>query len=318
MRGYKAFNKDLTCRDMQYEIGKEYVFEGEPIPCKQGFHFCETIGDCYKFYQRNENTRICEVEVTGKIVKDDSKYVTNKIKILREITNNNLRKGNIGDNNTGYLNSGFNNYGDRNSGDNNYGDWNSGNRNIGDCNAGIKNSGFYNSGDFNSGDRNSGHQNSGFRNSGMENSGDWNSGNKNSGDANSGDRNSGIKNSGDWNSGNRSSGVFNTEKKPTIKMFDKDSAWTYNDWFNSRAREIMASCPHSHSDYIGRYEITDEEKENHPEYKTTGGYVKKYTVTTEDRQKWWDKLSKKDKEEVKALPNFDEKKFCECVGIEHI
>lgn len=318
MRGYKAFNKDLTCRDMQYEIGKEYVFEGEPIPCKQGFHFCETIGDCYNFYPKYESTRICEVEVTGDIVKEDFKYVTNKIKIIREITNKNQRKGNIGSNNTGYLNSGFNNYGDRNCGDNNDGDWNCGDRNIGNFNTGDANSGYYNSGSFNSGMKNSGNQNRGLSNSGDRNSGDWNSGNKNSGNKNSGNRNSGDRNSGDWNSGNRSGGVFNTKKRPKIKMFDKESPWTYNDWFNSRAREIMESCPNSYSDYIGTYEITDEEKENHKEYKTTGGYVKKYTVTTKDKQKWWDNLSEEDKNEVKALPNFDEKKFCECVGIEHI
>lgn len=32
MKGYKAFNNDLTCRGMQYKIGKEYVFDGKPIP----------------------------------------------------------------------------------------------------------------------------------------------------------------------------------------------------------------------------------------------------------------------------------------------
>lgn len=308
MRGYKAFNKDLKCRDMQYEIGKEYVFEGEPIPCEQGFHFCETIGDCYNFYQKNENTRICEIEATGEIKKDELKYITNKIKIIKEITKENIRKGNIGNYNTGYLNSGYENNGDRNCGDKNSGDWNCGDKNKGNFNTGDANSGYYNSGNFNYGYRNSGDKNSGGNNSGDKNSGNWNSG----------DRNSGIGNSGDWNRGNQSSGVFNTEKNPTIKMFDKESSWTYDDWLNSHARIIMERCPYSYSDYIGTYEITDKEKENHPEYKTTGGYVKVYIVTTKDRQEWWDKLSKKDKDEVKALPNFDEKKFCECVGIEHI
>ena len=55
MKGYKAFNNDLTCRGMQYEIGKEYVFDGEPIPCRQGFHFCETIADCYEFYPMSDD-----------------------------------------------------------------------------------------------------------------------------------------------------------------------------------------------------------------------------------------------------------------------
>ena len=293
MKGYKAFNNDLTCRGMQYEIGKEYVFDGEPIPCRQGFHFCETIADCYEFYPMSDDTRICEVEATGEIAEDGVKRVTNGIKVLAEITCDNLRKGNTGASNSGYRNSGYRNSGYRNSGDRN-------------------------SGDSNSGDRNSGYRNSGYRNSGNWNSGDRNSGDWNSGDWNSGDRNSGYSNSGNWNSGNWNSGVFNTEKKPTIKMFDKDSSWTYDDWYDSQVRRIMEGCPYSYSDYIPAGDMTDEEKENHPEYKTIGGFVKTFTVTVEDKQKWWDNLSESDKNEVKALPNFDAEKFCKCVGIEHI
>ena len=268
MKGYKAFNSDLTCRGMQYEIGKEYKFDGEPIPCRQGFHFCETIADCYEFYPMNDNTRICEVEATGDIAKDGVKRVTNVIKILAEITCDNLRKGNTGTSNSGY----------RNSGDSNSGVWNSGN----------------------------------------SNSGDWNSGDWNSGYSNSGDSNSGNRNSGDWNSGYRSSGVFCTEKQPTIKIFDVQTDWTFDDWTDSEAYKVMSKCPYSYSDYIGADDMTDEEKERHPEYKTIGGYVKTFTATAEDKQKWWDSLSKSDKNEVKALPNFDADKFCECVGIEHL
>jgi hypothetical protein len=80
----------------------------------------------------------------------------------------------------------------------------------------------------------------------------------------------------------------------------------------------MKGCPYSYSDFIDADDMTDEEKENHPEHKTTGGFVKTFTVTAEDKQKWWDSLSESDKNEVKALPNFDADKFCKCVGIEHI
>ena len=226
----------------------------------------------------SDDTRICEIEATGDIAEEGVKRVTNVIKILAEITCDNLRKGNTGASNSGYSNSG---------------NWNSGN---------------WNSGDRNSGDRNSGDWNSG----------DWNSGDRNSGDWNSGDRNSGYRNSGDWNSGDWNSGVFNTDKTPTIKMFDKDSSWTYDDWRDSRARRIMEGCPYSYSDYIPAGDMTDEEKENHPEHKTIGGFVKVFTATAEDKQKWWDSLSESDKNEVKALPNFDAGKFCKCVGIEHI
>ena len=233
MKGYKAFNSDLTCRGMQYEIGKEYTFDGEPIPCRQGFHFCETISDCYKFYPMSDNTRICEVEATGDIAEEGVKCVTNVIKILAEITCDNLRKGNTGTSNSGY-------------------------------------------------------------------------------------RNSGNRNSGDWNSGYRSSGVFCTEKQPTIKIFDVQTDWTFDDWTDSEAYKVMSKCPYSYSDYIVADDMTDEEKERHPEYKTIGGYVKTFTATAEDKQKWWDSLSERDKNEVKALPNFDADKFCECVGIEHL
>ena len=323
MKGYKAFDSDLTCRGMQYEVGKEYKFDSEPIPCRQGFHFCETIADCYEFYPMNDDTRICEVEATGDIAKDGIKRVTNAIKILAEITCDNLRKGNTGTSNSGYRNSGDwnsgnSNSGDSNSGYSNSGDWNSGNSNSGVWNSGVWNSGNCNSGNSNSGYSNSGDWNSGNSNSGDSNSGNSNSGNSNSGYSNSGDWNSGDSNSGDWNSGYRSSGVFCTEKQPTIKIFDVQTDWTFDDWTDSEAYKVLSKCPYSYSDYIVADDMTDEEKERHPEYKTIGGYVKTFTATAEDKQKWWDSLSERDKNEVKELPNFDADKFCECVGIEHI
>ena len=345
MRGYKAFNSDLTCRDMQYEVGKEYKFDGKPIPCRQGFHFCETISDCYEFYPMEDDTRICEVEALGEITQEGVKFVTNYIKVLAEVTGENLKKGNSGSSNSGYRNSGYNNSGYRNSGDwnsgyRNSGDWNSGNRNSGysnsgnsnsgNSNSGYSNSGYRNSGDWNSGDRNSGDWNSGDSNSGNSNSGNRNSGNSNSGNSNSGNsnsgyrnsgyrnsgnRNSGYRNSGDWNSGDRSSGVFCTEKQPTIKIFDVQTDWTFGDWEDSEAYRVMSKCPYSYSDYISADDMTDEEKERHPEYKTIGGYIKVFSVTNADKQSWWDSLSNRERQAVYDLPNFNADKFYSCTGI---
>ena len=38
MKGYKVFNPDWTCRDMQYEVGKSYEMEEKPVICERGFH----------------------------------------------------------------------------------------------------------------------------------------------------------------------------------------------------------------------------------------------------------------------------------------
>ncbi len=59
MKGYKAFNPDLTCRDMQYEVGKSYSMDEEPMLCKRGFHFCETIKDCSRFMNCQVQTTEC-------------------------------------------------------------------------------------------------------------------------------------------------------------------------------------------------------------------------------------------------------------------
>ena len=316
MKGYKAFNSDLTCRGFTYEIGKTYVHDGDIVPCESGFHFCKTIADCYSFYKMSNKTRICKVKAIGNIKTDDGiKYCTDKIVILSEVKNPKLKS------NTSACNSGYRNSGNYNSGCGNSGYRNSGNMNSGDYNTGNFNSSNYNTSDYNSGCGNSGNYNSGNCNSGKRNSGDRNSGSKNAGDYNSGDRNTGDYNSGDyntgdWNSGNFNSGIFNTEKNPTIKIFDKESDWTINYWIQSKAYRIMRCCPYSYSCFIFEKNMTDEEKESHPEYKTIGGFTKIFEVSEDDRQKWWDSLREDEKQAVKELPNFDPIKFKECTGIE--
>lgn len=88
MKAYKAFDKNLTCRDFQYEIGKTYEMKDEPIICKRGFHACTELDDVFKYYKFGRDTRICEVEILGDIddmSQKDSKVATNKIKIIREL-----------------------------------------------------------------------------------------------------------------------------------------------------------------------------------------------------------------------------------------
>ena len=183
MIGYKAFDKDLKCRDFQFEVGKTYSTKAKKEDLKlcteTVFHFCRELHriECVSNYKISES-RVCEVIATGDIVTDNDKYGTNEIKILREIPREELNKYN-------FCNSGY--------------------RNSGDCNSGNRNSGNCNSGYRNSGNCNSGYCNSGNCNSGYWNSGDWNSGDWNSGDCNSGDCNSGF---------------FNSDE-PCVRMFNK-------------------------------------------------------------------------------------------------
>ena len=281
MKGFKVFNSDWTCRGFQFEVGKTFTEDVTPVCCDRGFHFCTKAADCFRYYSFDPDNKVAEVEALGDIDtnNDDSKCSTNKIHIIREITwQEVLDLVNLGKACTGLWNSG-----NRNSGNRNSGDCNSGNRNSGDCN-------------------------SGNRNSGNRNSGDWNSG-----DCNSGDCNSGNRNSGDWNKTCFSNGCFNTES-PKIFLFNKPSDWTYQDWLNSDARYILMNCPSNVIAWVWDDDMTDEEKEQHPEYSVTGGFLKHIEKET-GRQMWWDGLSDRKKDIVMQLPNFDKDIFKEITGI---
>ena len=178
----------------------------------------------------------------------------------------------------------------------------------------IVNTGKACTGRCNSGNCNSGNRNSGNRNSGNWNSGNWNSGNRNSGDWNSGNWNSGNRNSGDWNKTSFSNGCFNTVS-PKIYMFNKPTDWTFEQWFNCRARYLLNQIDDCPLEYIWFDSMTDEEKAAHPEAETTGGYLKERT-TADNARKWWAGLSADDRNIIFSLPNFDAAIFKEITGID--
>ena len=114
MKGYKAFKKGWRCRDFQYELGETYELpEGQTMKiCECGFHFCANPIDVYGYYPMNDNTVIAEVEALGDIEQEGTKFVTNKIRIIKEFTQKQLQAMIL----DGHCNSGDYNSGDCNSG----------------------------------------------------------------------------------------------------------------------------------------------------------------------------------------------------------
>lgn len=83
MKAYKGFNKDMTCREFQYEEGKTYVTDRAEL-CECGFHACENPLDCFGFYTPNDSV-YHEVEVED-VVKGKNKLAAKKITIGKELT----------------------------------------------------------------------------------------------------------------------------------------------------------------------------------------------------------------------------------------
>ena len=151
-------------------------------------------------------------------------------------------------------------------------------------------------------------------NTGKACTGRCNSGNRNSGDCNSGNWNSGDWNSGEWNKTSFSNGCFNTVS-PKIYMFNKPTDWTFEQWFNCRARYLLNQIEDCPLEYVWFDTMTDEEKAAHPEAETTGGYLKERT-TAGNARKWWAGLSADDRNIIFSLPNFDAAIFKEITGID--
>ena len=338
--GYKIFNPDWTCRDKQYTCPGEFKEDVKPMVCDRGMHFCPDLKDCFNCYGNNPNNHCAEVIALDEVVQDGNKCATNHLQIVREIPwdevlkrvnqgkdctgifntgNRNTGNRNTGDCNTGDRNTGNLNTGNRNTGNRNTGDRNTGNRNTGDWNTGDLNTGNRNTGDWNTGNRNTGDWNTGDCNTGDWNTGDWNTGNRNTGDRNTGNWNTGNRNTGDWNTGDWNSasfsnGVFCT-KEPEILIFNKPSGMTFRQWRDSEACHLLNQIQFIPNVWVWDGDMTDEEKEAHPEYKTTGGFLK-VLDTSDCCVRWWENLDEYQRRIIRSIPNFDAAIFKQITGID--
>ena len=151
-------------------------------------------------------------------------------------------------------------------------------------------------------------------NEGNDCTGLCNTGDCNTGDYNTGNRNTGDYNIGDWNIIDCSTGLFNTEQK-TINIFDKPSTWTLKDWYSSDVRYIL-NWNFEGSVWIYENNMSNDEKEQHPEYKTTGGYLKVFKFKEACKNMWNNLTSKEKYKVITELPNFDADKFKMITGID--
>ena len=279
----KGMDKNMQCRGFQFEIGKEYKIEtnGKPLKlCSDTvFHYCKSLPQVHMFYNCwNEKNRYFEIEVLGEEVTDGLKCGSNHIKIVREIEGEEL-------NNLKGLNNG---------------------------NTGLFNSGNKNSEHYNSGNSNSGNSNSGYKNSRNSNNGACNSGDSNYGDFNSGDRNNGHRNSGIANKCDFSNGVFCNESDMNIRIFNKPSGMSLEEFTNSRYWKAMCEAEFTLTEWIY---YTIEEKAAEPEKDRIGGYLKVYSME-EAWANWWNKLSEGAKQTIQEIPNFDPEIFEDITGID--
>ena len=95
LEGYKITNSNYICRGFKYELNHTYSMKEDPIPCKNGFHFCKELADCFNYYPPEKISfeiwdldvyKFLKVKSNGTTYKLRDKYCTNNLTILDECT----------------------------------------------------------------------------------------------------------------------------------------------------------------------------------------------------------------------------------------
>jgi hypothetical protein len=95
--GYKGTDKDLKCRDYQFEVGKQFDMpEGEEIRlCSSGFHLCQNLKNVFRYYNIGDGNRFFEVKAlvrrynkngTYTYEHREDKMTSKSITFIRELT----------------------------------------------------------------------------------------------------------------------------------------------------------------------------------------------------------------------------------------
>ena len=185
------------------------------------------------------------------------------------------------------------------------GHWSTGNFSTGDYSTGHRSTGNRSTGNRSTGDCSTGDWSTGDCSTGHRSTGDWSTGHRSTGN-----RSTGHYSTGDWSISNCSTGHFSTIDYSGFGAFNKPC--TVEEWKEA----IKPSFIYFNlTEWIRKDSMTDQEKEDYPSHKTTGGYLKVYSYK-EAWAKAYKKATDKHIELLKALPNFDADVFKEISGID--
>ena len=110
-----------------------------------------------------------------------------------------------------------------------------------------------------------------------------------------------------------SSGFFNTQEQSVV-AFNRVCEISRDEFAYSRGVRVL-NWNFESSWWIYSENMSEKEKTEHPEYETTGGYLKTVDFQTACKM-MWDNLDDGDKNAVREIPNFDAKVFMEITGID--
>ena len=186
-------------------------------------------------------------------------------------------------------------------------------------NTGHKSTGDWSTGDRSTADRSTGHQSTGYGSTGDQSTGYGSTGDQSTGDRSTGDQSTGYgstgygsagyRSTGNWSISSYSTGHFSTEDYAGFGAFNKPC--TPERWVNAYKPDWL----YFHlTEWVETDNMSDQEKEDNPSYKTTGGYLRVYGYQ-EAFQKSYNAANREEQLKIKELPNFDADIFFEISGI---
>ena len=176
-------------------------------------------------------------------------------------------------------------------------------------NTGDQSAGYRSTGDCSTADRSTGDQSAGYRSTGDWSTGYFSTGYGSTGNFSTGYYSTGYGSTGDWSISSYSTGHFSTEDYAGFGAFNKPC--TPDEWDNAYKPDWLYF---NLTEWVATDNMSDQEKEDNPSYKTTDGYLKVYGYQ-EAFQKSYNEANREEQLKIKELPNFDADVFFTISGI---